>query len=167
MVGSSLVWGRRTSLLVLGIGKDDTSHMLTFIGRHLQSSCTSRTRNMYDVVSAQSPSPFGLVGLVDSYTVSAASPQLCPDARRGRQPTRCRCDSAPPHFTLERAICPQRPSGFWLLSTTMYIPSLEVTCLSVFVFPKVCSCIYAVLKTLCVQRCLRLVEARLPHALRL
>jgi hypothetical protein len=83
------------------------------------------------------------------YTVSAVNPQLCPAGRLGRQPTRCRCDSAPPHFTLERAICPQRPSGVWLLSTAMYVSSLEVTCLSVFVFPKVCFCIYAVLEASC------------------
>jgi hypothetical protein len=82
-----------------------------------------------------------LVGI--SYTVSAANPQLCPDARRGRQPTRCRCDSAPPHFTLERAICPQRPGVVWLLSTTMYFSSLEVTsfacvCVLRTMFPYVC-----------------------------
>ena len=68
------------------------------------------------------------------------SSQLCPDARRGRQPTRCGRDSAPPHFTLERAICPQRPGGVWLLSTTMYISSPEVTsiacvCVLLTVFP--------------------------------
>jgi hypothetical protein len=106
-----------------------------------------------------------LVGI--SYTISAANPQLCPDARRGRQPTRCRCDSAPPHFTLERAICPQRPGVVWLLSTTMYIPSLEVTYLPVFVLVTMCYCVCAVLEASCVQRCSRLVEPRLPHALRL
>ena len=59
MVGSGQVWGRQMSLLVLGISKkDDTSHMIIFIGKHLQLSCTSRTRNMYDVISAQFPAPF-------------------------------------------------------------------------------------------------------------
>ena len=59
MVGSGQVWGRQMSLLVLSIGKkDDPSHMIIFIGKHLQLSCTSRTRNMYDVISAQFPSPF-------------------------------------------------------------------------------------------------------------
>jgi hypothetical protein len=82
-----------------------------------------------------------LVGI--SYTVSAANPQLCPGARRGRQPTRCRCDTAPPHFTLERAICPQRPGVVWFLSTTMYFSSLEVTsftyvCVLRTLFPYVC-----------------------------
>jgi hypothetical protein len=93
--------------------------------------------------------------------------QLCPDARHGRQPTRCRRESAPPHFTLERAICPQRPGVVWLLSTTMYISSLEVTCLPVFVLLGFSSCVYAVLEASCVQRCSRLVEARLPRVLRL
>jgi hypothetical protein len=84
-----------------------------------------------------------LVGLADSYTVSAAKMQLCPDARRGRQPTRCKCDSAPPHFTLERALCPQRPAVVWLLSTTMYISSPEVTsfacvCVLRTMFPCIC-----------------------------
>ena len=93
--------------------------------------------------------------------------QLCPDARHGRQPTRCRRESAPPHFTLERAICPQRPGVVWLLSTTMYISSLEVTCLPVFVLLGFSSYVYAVLEASCVQRCSRLVEARLPRVLRL
>ncbi|KAF1924626.1 uncharacterized protein M421DRAFT_278241 [Didymella exigua CBS 183.55] len=92
--------------------------------------------------------------------------QLCPDGRHGRQPTRCGRESAPPHFTLERAICPQRPAVVWLLSTTMYISSLEVTCLPVFLFLRFSSCVYAVLKASCVQHCSRLVEARMPHALR-
>ena len=91
---------------------------------------------------------FGLVSRIGwligiSYTVSAANPQLCPDARRGRQPTRCRCDSAPSHFTLERAICPQRSGVVWLLSTTMYFSPLEVTsfacvCVLRTIFPYVC-----------------------------
>jgi hypothetical protein len=92
------------------------------------------------------------VCLFNSYSVSAASPQLCPDTRRGRQPTQCGRESASPHFTLERAICPQRPGGVWLLSTTMYISSLEVTCLPVFMFLRLCSCVYAVLEASYVQR---------------
>jgi hypothetical protein len=88
-----------------------------------------------------SPHQGWLVGI--SYAVSAANPQLCPGARHGRQPTRCRCDSAPPHFTLERAICPQRPGVVWLLSTTMYFSSLEVTsfvcvCVPRTIIPYVC-----------------------------
>jgi hypothetical protein len=70
-----------------------------------------------------------------------------------------------PHFTLERAIYPQRPGVVWLLSTTMYISSLEVTCLPVFVCREVCFRVCAVLEATSVQRCLRLEEARLPHAL--
>ncbi|KAF1922247.1 uncharacterized protein M421DRAFT_380130 [Didymella exigua CBS 183.55] len=49
----------------------------------------------------------------------------------------------------------------------MYISSLEVTCLPVFVFLEFSSCVYAILEVSCVQRCLRLVEARLPRVLRL
>ena len=101
-----------------------------------------------------------LVGI--SYTVSAANPQLCPGARRGRQPTRSRCDSAPPHFTLERAICPQRPAVVCLLSATMYISSLEVTCLPASVFLKLLFpcvphskfCMYTVVSRLVETRCL-------------
>lgn len=84
--------------------------------------------------------------LIPTYTVSAANAQLCPDARRGRQPRRCRLASAPPYFTLGRTIYPQRPSVVWLLSRTMYIASLEVTCLPVLVFLKLFSFLYAVLE---------------------
>ena len=44
---------------------------------------------------------------------------------------------------------------------------LEVTCLPVFVFLGFSSCVYAILEASCVQRCSRLVEARLPRVLRL
>jgi hypothetical protein len=80
-------------------------------------------------------------GLFISYSVSAA--RLCPDARRGRKLTRCGRESAPPHFTLEMV---ERPGVVWLLSTTICISSLGVTCLPVFVFLQLCSCVYAVLE---------------------
>jgi hypothetical protein len=82
--------------------------------------------------------------------------------RRGRQRTQCRHESAPPHFTLERAICPQRPAVVLLLSATMYILSLEVTCLPACVFLKLLfpcvphskSCMYTVVSRLVEARCL-------------
>jgi len=37
----------------------------------------------------------------------------------------------------------------------MYISSLEVTCLPVFVFLMLCSCVCAVLETLYVHRCFK------------
>jgi hypothetical protein len=58
-------------------------------------------------------------------------PQLGPVDSLSRQPTRCGRGSAPPHFTPERAICPQRPalSVFYLrLCIFRYLP--------VFVFLK-------------------------------
>jgi hypothetical protein len=107
--------------------------VITILGQVTESGLT-------DIRVRRGPSSvwFGI-----SYTVSAVNPQLCPAGRLGRQPTRCRCDSAPPHFTLERAICPQRPSGVWLISTTMYFSSLEVTsfacvCVLRTLFPYIC-----------------------------
>jgi hypothetical protein len=54
------------------------------------------------------------VCLFDSYSVSVT--RLCPVDSRDRQLTRCGRESAPPHFTLKRAICLQRPAvpGFYL-----------------------------------------------------
>lgn len=110
------------------------------ICRSISRKCTHKL--MWSATSSNCAPPTPrLVGI--SYAVSAENPQLCPGARHGRQPTRCRCDSAPPHFTLERAICPQRPGVVWLLSTTMYFSSLEVTsfacvCVLRTLFPYVC-----------------------------
>jgi hypothetical protein len=89
-------------------------------------------------------------------------------ARRGRQPTRCGRDSAPPHFTLERAICPQRPAVVWLLSTTTYIASLEVTWFAYVLCSSNCVPLRMPYSKPCVCNVvLWLVEARLPRALRL
>jgi hypothetical protein len=86
-------------------------------------------------------------------------PQLCPVDRLNRQPTRCGPGSAPPHFTPERAICPQRPvlSFFYLRLSTFRLRSDVSAC--VRCSSTCCYWVYAVIKAVFLYHCARLVEA--------
>jgi hypothetical protein len=86
-------------------------------------------------------------------------PQLCPVDRLSRQPTRCGRGSAPPHFTPEGAICPQRPalSVFYLRLCTFRLKK-RCICLC-WCSSRYCYCVYAVLEAVFLYQYARLIEA--------
>jgi hypothetical protein len=86
-------------------------------------------------------------------------PQLCPVDRLSRQPTRCGPRSAPPHFTPERAICPQRPAlSFFYLRLCTFRLRNNVSAYTRYSLSYY-YCVYAVIKAVFLYYCARIVEA--------